>query len=213
MAKTRSSRAGVTRGAWHALCLAFAVLGPGLALAQAPESYPGMPPVPDRSNVYSETGADRLSAAVAGALPRVYVPHVTSSDVYVIDPATLKVINRFPVGRHAQHVVPSWDLKTLWVTNVGARRVPGSVTPIDPTTGQPGAPIKVDDPYNLYFTPGRQLRRRGRGGATAPRLPRSAHHGAANSRCRRRNAAASITRISRSTAATRSSPASSAARW
>ena len=63
------------------------------------------------------------------------------------------MINRFPVGRHAQHVVPSYDLKTLWVTSVGDRRVPGSVTPIDPTTGQPGAPIKVDDPYNLYFTP------------------------------------------------------------
>jgi YVTN family beta-propeller protein len=153
MAKTRSSRAGVTRGAWHALCLVLAALAPGLALAQVPESYPGMPPVPDRSNVYSETGADHLSAAVADALPRVYVPHVTSSDVYVIDPATMKVINRFPVGRHAQHVVPSYDLKTLWATSVGARRVPGSVTPIDPTTGQPGAPVKVDDPYNLYFTP------------------------------------------------------------
>jgi hypothetical protein len=25
--------------------------------------------------------------------------------------------------------------------------------PIDPTTGKPGAPITVDDPYNLFFTP------------------------------------------------------------
>ena len=153
MAKNGSSRAGELRRALHALCLALAMLGPGPALAQAPETYPGMPPVPDRANVYSETGSDHMSDAVAGALARVYVPHVTSSDVYVIDPATLKVINHFPVGRHAQHVVPAYDLKTLWVTSVGARRVPGSVTPIDPTTGEPGAPIKVDDPYNLYFTP------------------------------------------------------------
>ena len=153
MAKNGSSRAGELRRALHALCPALAMLGPGPALAQAPETYPGMPPVPDRANVYSETGSDHMSDAVAGALARVYVPHVTSSDVYVIDPATLKVINHFPVGRHAQHVVPAYDLKTLWVTSVGARRVPGSVTPIDPTTGEPGAPIKVDDPYNLYFTP------------------------------------------------------------
>ena len=153
MANIRCSHVGLLLGALRALCLAFAMLGPGRALAQAPETYPGMPPVPNPTNVYSETGSDHMSAAVAGALARVYVPHVTSSDVYVIDPATLKVINHFPVGRHAQHVVPAYDLKTLWVTSVGARRVPGSVTPIDPTTGEPGAPIKVDDPYNLYFTP------------------------------------------------------------
>jgi len=153
MANIRCSHVRLRLGALHALCMAFAMLGLGPALAQPAETYPGMPPVPDPTNVYSETGSDHMSPAVAGALALVYVPHVTSSDVYVIDPATLKVINRFPVGRHAQHVVPSYDLKTLWATSVGARRVPGSVTPIDPATGQPGAPIKVDDPYNLYFTP------------------------------------------------------------
>jgi YVTN family beta-propeller protein len=141
------------RAAACAVFLALAGLAPGSALAQAAQDYPGMPPVPDRSNVYSETGADHMSAGVAGAPARVYVPHVTSSDVYVIDPATLKVLNRFPVGRHAQHVVPSYDLKTLWVASVGARKVPGTLTPIDPTTGEPGASVLVDDPYNLYFTP------------------------------------------------------------
>ena len=35
----------------------------------------------------------------------------------VIDPATLKVLSTFPVGINPQHVVPSWDLKTLWVAN------------------------------------------------------------------------------------------------
>ena len=48
---------------------------------------------------------------MAGALPRVYVPNVKSNDVYVIDPATLKVVDTFPVGINPQHVVPSWDLR------------------------------------------------------------------------------------------------------
>ncbi len=32
-------------------------------------------------------------------------------------------------------------------------RTDGSLTPIDPTTGKPGASIPVDDPYNMYWTP------------------------------------------------------------
>ena len=92
------------------------------ARAETPELdiLAGMPPVVDRTNLYSEI-ASGLSPAAAEALPRVYVPNLRSNDVYVIDPATLKVLNRFPVGRHAQHVVPAYDLKTLWVTSVGAR--------------------------------------------------------------------------------------------
>jgi DNA-binding beta-propeller fold protein YncE len=52
-----------------------------------------------------------------------------------------------------QHIVPSWDLKTLWVTNNGLRGLEGSLTPIDPRTGRPGPPLKVADPYNRYFLP------------------------------------------------------------
>jgi YVTN family beta-propeller protein len=94
-----------------------------------------------------------MSPAVAGARPLVYVPNRTSNDVYVIDPATLKVIDRFRVGINPQHIVPSWDLKTLWVNNNAEGRPDGSLTPIDPTTGKPGKSIPVDDPYNMYFTP------------------------------------------------------------
>src|SRR5678809_41486 len=112
-----------------------------------------MPPVPDPSNLYSETVAGKLSPAVAGALERVYVPHVSSNDVWVIDPATLKVVDRFRVGLNPQHVVPSWDLKTLWVANNAENTTKGSLTPIDPKTGKPGKAIAVDDPYNMYFTP------------------------------------------------------------
>jgi YVTN family beta-propeller protein len=134
-----------------ALGLAPAI-GP-VPFARAIEPLPGMPPVVDPNNLYSETRADKLSPAVASALPRVYVPNLQSNDVYVIDPATLKVVDRFPVGRNPQHVVPSYDLKTLWVTNNAEGRPDGSLTPIDPATGKPGPAIAVDDPYNMYFTP------------------------------------------------------------
>ncbi|HKW90500.1 MAG TPA: hypothetical protein VJX92_01295 [Methylomirabilota bacterium] len=124
-----------------------------LGQPRAVETIPGMPPVPDPSNLYSETRPDKLSPAVANALPRIYVPNRRGNDVSVIDPATMKVIDRFPVGVNPQHVVPSWDLKTLWVTNNAEGRTDGSLTPIDPTTGKPGKSIVVDDPYNMYFTP------------------------------------------------------------
>jgi DNA-binding beta-propeller fold protein YncE len=66
----------------------------------------------------------------------------------------MKVVDTFSVGSDPQHVVPSWDLKTLWVTNNSeSNHAAGSLTPIDPLTGKPGAPITVDDPYNLYFSP------------------------------------------------------------
>ena len=124
-----------------------------LGQPRAVETIPGMPPVPDPSNLYSETRPDKLSPAVANALPRIYVPNRQGNDVSVIDPATMKVIDRFPVGVNPQHVVPSWDLKTLWVTNNAEGQTDGSLTPIDPTTGKPGKSIVVDDPYNMYFTP------------------------------------------------------------
>lgn len=126
---------------------------PAPAPAAAVATVPGMPPVVDARNVYSETAAGRLSPALAGDLERVYVPNLRSNDVYVVDPHTLKVVDRFKVGPGPQHIVPSWDLRTLWVTNNAEGRTDGSLTPIDPRTGQPGEPIAVDDPYNLYATP------------------------------------------------------------
>jgi YVTN family beta-propeller protein len=117
------------------------------------QTVPGMPPVVDPSNLYSETRSDKLSPVVAKHLSRVYVPNRSSNDVWVIDPITFKVIDKFRVGVHPQHVVPSWDLKTLWVNNNAEGRDDGSVTPIDPVTGKPGKTIPVDDPYNMYFTP------------------------------------------------------------
>jgi YVTN family beta-propeller protein len=121
--------------------------------AQVVSPVEGMAPVPDPHNLYSETVAGRLSPAVAGALERVYVPNRAESTVSVIDPATLKVINKFHVGLFPQHVVPSWDLKTLWVANNAEGTNRGSLTPVDPRTGKPGKAVPVEDPYNMYWTP------------------------------------------------------------
>jgi YVTN family beta-propeller protein len=81
--------------------------------------------------------------------PRVYVPNLGDGTVTVIDQQTLKVIDTYATGAQPQHVVPSWDLTTLWVNNDASN----SLTPIDPVTGRPRGPsISVTDPYNLYFT-------------------------------------------------------------
>lgn len=119
-----------------------------------PRTLAGMPPVVHRENLYSEASAGHFSPATAGALPRIYVPDVKSGNVFVIDPAKMLVIGRFPAGRHPQHVVPSYDLRALWVAGSAAPgRGTGAVMPIDPKTGIPGMIISVPDAYNLYFTP------------------------------------------------------------
>ncbi len=116
----------------------------------APDSYaPGVPPNKDPNNLYYYDGANKLSPSVAGESARVYVPNTESNSVSVIDPATYKVIQTFPVGFQPQHVSPSWDLSVLWVENDKGN----SLTPVDPRTGVVGTPVSVEDPYNLYFTP------------------------------------------------------------
>ncbi len=108
-----------------------------------------VPPSLDPHDVYAADRPGMLSPAVRGFPSRVYVPNSESDTVSVIDPRTYKVIDQFPVGTLPQHVVPSYDLKTLWVNNDESN----SLTPINPATGRPGRPVPVTDPYNLYFTP------------------------------------------------------------
>ena len=116
------------------VALAASTLLAGMAAAQAPAvaTVPGMPPVPDAANLYSENGAGKIAPALAGDLDRIYVPNLRSADVYAIDPAAMKVVDRFKVGIGPQHIVPSWDMRTLWVTNNAEGRTDGSLTPIDP---------------------------------------------------------------------------------
>ena len=60
-------------------------------------TVPGMPPVIDPHNLYSETTASKIGAALQGDLERVYVPNLRGNDVSVIDPAKLKVVDK--IGR------------------------------------------------------------------------------------------------------------------
>jgi YVTN family beta-propeller protein len=103
----------------------------------------------DLANVYAHDGADKIAPAARNAKELIYVPNSKSDTVDVINPRTYKIIEHFAVGGLPQHVVPAWDLKTLYVTNDTGN----SLTKIDPVTGKPGATIPVDDPYNMYFTP------------------------------------------------------------
>jgi YVTN family beta-propeller protein len=113
--------------------------------AGSPVALPAISP----TNVYAADRAGLLSSVARHARPLVYVPNSESNTVDVIDPRTYRVVEHFRVGALPQHVTPSYDLRTLYVTN----DLGNSLTPLDPNNGRPGAPIPVADPYNLYFTP------------------------------------------------------------
>jgi YVTN family beta-propeller protein len=119
------------------------------AAAQKSDGLPGMPPLEDPKDIYAADHAGNLADAVKNFPARIYVPNSGSNTVDVIDPATFKIVEHFAVGRQPQHVVPAWDLKTLWVLN----DLGDSVTKIDPATGKKGETLPVRDPYNMYFTP------------------------------------------------------------
>ena len=164
------SLATTVRRAGRAAILAVVVLpapgcgGPPPPPAPAPPRAPGGTPpggapgttanrrpagAPVGPDVYAADRPGMLSPVVRRFPSRVYVPDSGDGTVDVIDPATRRVVDQFAAGRLPQHVVPSWDLRRLWVTNDESN----SLTPIDPATGRPGSPVPVADPYNLYFTP------------------------------------------------------------
>src|ERR687885_1617894 len=108
------------------------------------------PPAAHRAvrDVYAADRPGKLSPVVRHDPPRIYVPNSQSDTVDVIDQRTYRIVEHFPTGALPQHVTPSWDLRTLWVTNDTGN----SLTPIDARTGRHGRPVPVTDPYNLYFT-------------------------------------------------------------
>ena len=128
---------------------AAAAPGATVPVSSPDGALPGMPPVLEPHDVYSETRAGKLSPIVQGFPSRVYVPNSGSNTVDVIDPETYRIIDHFSVGRLPQHVTPSYDLKTLWVLN----DLGNTLTRIDPATGRKGDTVPVEDPYNMYYTP------------------------------------------------------------
>jgi YVTN family beta-propeller protein len=110
---------------------------------------PGMPPPLDPNDLYAADRPNALSDAVRNDPYRIYVPNNGSASVSVIDPTTYKVIQTVKVPVSPEHVVPSWDMRTLYVNSDRGN----ALTPIDPATGKFSPPIPVNDPYNLYFTP------------------------------------------------------------
>src|SRR5271165_7326801 len=134
--------------------LAAFQLGPEKPIDLPPANL-SMPAPVDPKNVYAGAGAGMLSPAVAGHLSRVYSPNLTTGKVDVIDPETFKVIESLAAVHSPEHIVPSWDLQTLWVSGDISYGGGGHayVMPIDPRTGKLGKAIEVPDSYNMYFTP------------------------------------------------------------
>ncbi len=118
-------------------------------VATQSSDLPGMPPLLDLHDVYAANRPGNLNPTVKGYPDRIYVPNSGSDTVDVIDPHTFKVIDHFAVGHEPQHVVPSYDLKTLWV----AADLGDKLTHIDPVTGKKLETIPIADPYNMYYTP------------------------------------------------------------
>src|SRR5439155_829279 len=108
--------------------LAVAAGAPGAA--QTRLAGDSVPP-----NLYAAAGAGMLSPAAQRAVPFVYVPNSKDGSVSVIDPLTYRVLRTFPTGALPQHVVPSYDLATLWVVGdllldpdgLGARAMPQDI--------------------------------------------------------------------------------------
>jgi DNA-binding beta-propeller fold protein YncE len=114
------------------------------------QSAPLAPTPPRETNVYAHTLTGMMAPLTRRAQNLAYAPDSEGNGVYVIDPRRYRVIRYVDTGAVVQHVVPAWDLRTLYATN----DVGNSLTPIDPNTGKRAGPnIPVTDPYNMYFTP------------------------------------------------------------
>ncbi|UQX88688.1 YncE family protein [Jatrophihabitans telluris] len=125
--------------------------GSGISSDTGSGGLAGMPRLLSPTDVYAADRPGMISPRIAKDPAYVYVPNTNSNDVSVIDQHTLKVVATFYGGQEPQHVVPSYDLKTLYVT--ADRPGAGGITPIDPRTGRPGKAIPIDDVYNMYYTP------------------------------------------------------------
>jgi YVTN family beta-propeller protein len=107
-----------------------------------------MPPVIG-NDVYSQDRAGMLAPQVRHDPRLLYVPDSNGYRVTVISQRTHRIVRVIPAGYLSQHVVPSYDLRTLYTNSSAADQL----MTIDPTTGRRRGAIAMPRPYNLYFTP------------------------------------------------------------
>jgi YVTN family beta-propeller protein len=107
-----------------------------------------MPPVIG-NDVYSQDRAGMLAPQVRHDPQLLYVPDSNGYRVTVISQRTHRIVRVIPAGYLSQHVVPSYDLRTLYTNSSAANQL----MRIDPGTGRRAGAIAMPRPYNLYFTP------------------------------------------------------------
>jgi YVTN family beta-propeller protein len=107
-----------------------------------------MPPVVG-NDVYSQTRAGMLAPRVRHDPALLYVPDSNGYRVTVISQRTHRIVRVIPAGYLSQHVVPSYDLSTLYTNSSAANQL----MRISPRTGRRTGAVPMPRPYNLYFTP------------------------------------------------------------
>ncbi len=136
---------GGNRSSAHSTSTGAGRRGPTTTLPGSHETVPGT-----AGDIYAADGPNQLSPVDRDDPYLIYVPESAGQSVDIISPKTMQVVDRYETGLGPQHVVPAWDLKTLYAAN----DLGNSLTPIDPRTGlREGPNIPVADPYNMYFTP------------------------------------------------------------
>lgn len=123
------------------------------AASQAPLPNPA-PPSKDMvgADVYAAASAGELAPQTRNAKSLVYVADSSGTGYDIIDQRTMKLVKHRTTTSGSsgpQHVVPGWDLTTLYATDSSA----GTLTPIDPQSGANGSALPVSDAYDLSFTP------------------------------------------------------------
>jgi len=117
-----------------------------VAVASRPRATAG--PAATGADVYAATRPGRWSPVTRALPPRLYVPNAATGAVDVLALPGGRLVGRIPVpggGRDAR-VVPSWNLKWLWV--VGR----DGLLPVSARSGRRGRVRPVPGVRGLYFT-------------------------------------------------------------
>ena len=115
---------------------------------------PGMPPVIDNDVYSQDPRRDARARRCATTRATSTCPTRTGSTVTVISQRTHRIVRVIPTGYLSQHVVPSYDLRTLYTNSSDANEL----VEIDPRTGRADA----HDPDAAALQPLLHPRRAGR---------------------------------------------------